>query len=262
MLGQEITDAEFDKRRTAVAPGDLATLIYTSGTTGRPKGCKISHSNFLAELDPAVKVLDDLFDADGASTLLFLPLAHVFARIIQVGCVMMRVKVGHSADVKNLVDDLGDVQADLHPERAAGVREGVQLGQPEGARRRQGQDLRRRRGHRDRVLAGAGQGRRVVRAEGQARAVRPARLRQAPHGARRPGPVRRLRRRAARRPARPLLPRHRRTGAGGLRPDRDHRRGGGEPARRHPHRHRGPAASWCDGRRRGRRRAAASRAAR
>jgi long-chain acyl-CoA synthetase len=107
VLGQQIGDAEFDKRRTAVETDDLATLIYTSGTTGRPKGCKISHANFIAELDPAVKVLDDLFDANGASTLLFLPLAHVFARIIQVGCVMMRVKVGHSSDMKNLVDDLG-----------------------------------------------------------------------------------------------------------------------------------------------------------
>ncbi|MFF0271144.1 AMP-dependent synthetase/ligase [Kribbella sp. NPDC004536] len=106
-LGQDVTDAEFDKRRSAVTPADLATLIYTSGTTGRPKGCRISHSNFMAELGPAVKILDDLFDTTGASTLLFLPLAHVFARIIQVGCVMKRVKVGHSADVKNLVDDLG-----------------------------------------------------------------------------------------------------------------------------------------------------------
>ncbi|TCC33416.1 AMP-dependent synthetase/ligase [Kribbella sindirgiensis] len=106
-LGQDVTDAEFDKRRSAVSSSDLATLIYTSGTTGRPKGCKISHANFLDELGPAVKILDDLFDTTGASTLLFLPLAHVFARIIQVGCVMKMVKVGHSADVKNLVEDLG-----------------------------------------------------------------------------------------------------------------------------------------------------------
>ena len=60
------------------------------------------------ELGTAVKVLPDLFKLTGASTLLFLPLAHVFARIIQVGCVMMRVKVGHTADVKNLVADLGE----------------------------------------------------------------------------------------------------------------------------------------------------------
>ncbi|WP_328322507.1 AMP-dependent synthetase/ligase [Kribbella sp. NBC_00382] len=108
VLGQEITDAELDKRRTAVVPGDLATLIYTSGTTGRPKGCKISHSNFMDELGTATKVLPDLFKLEGASTLLFLPLAHVFARIIQVGCVLMRVKVAHTADVKNLVPDLGE----------------------------------------------------------------------------------------------------------------------------------------------------------
>ncbi len=106
-LGREITDAEYDKRRTAVTPEDLATLIYTSGTTGRPKGCRITHGNFFAELEPAVKILDELFDTNGASTLLFLPLSHVFARIIQVGCVIKRVKVGHSPDVKNLVADLG-----------------------------------------------------------------------------------------------------------------------------------------------------------
>jgi len=110
VLGQDITDAEHDKRRTAVAPGDLATLIYTSGTTGRPKGCELTHRNFMNELEPAVKVLPDLFRLDGATTLLFLPLAHVFARIIQVGCVMMRVKVAHTADVKNLVADLSEVK--------------------------------------------------------------------------------------------------------------------------------------------------------
>ncbi|MEV6284840.1 AMP-dependent synthetase/ligase [Kribbella sp. NPDC051770] len=108
VLGQEISDAELDKRRTAVVPGDLATLIYTSGTTGRPKGCTVSHANFMDELGTATKILPSLFRLDGASTLLFLPLAHVFARIIQVGCVMMRVKVAHTADVKNLVADLGE----------------------------------------------------------------------------------------------------------------------------------------------------------
>ena len=107
VLGADVADAELDERRAAVTPGDMATLIYTSGTTGRPKGCKITHANFLSELQTAVKVLDDLFVLDGASTLLFLPLSHVFARIIQVGCVLMRVKIGHTSDVKNLVADLG-----------------------------------------------------------------------------------------------------------------------------------------------------------
>ncbi|TWD83413.1 long-chain acyl-CoA synthetase [Kribbella amoyensis] len=108
VIGQNVTDTELDKRRSAVTPDDLSTLIYTSGTTGRPKGCRITHANFMDELGTAVKVLDDLFDVNGASTLLFLPLAHVFARIIQVGCVMMRVRLGHSSDVKNLVTDLGE----------------------------------------------------------------------------------------------------------------------------------------------------------
>ncbi len=107
-LGSDVTDTELAKRRAAVTPAHLATLIYTSGTTGRPKGCKLTHANFLSELTTAVKVLDKLFVLDGSSTLLFLPLAHVFARIIQVGCVMMRVRLGHTSDVKNLVADLGE----------------------------------------------------------------------------------------------------------------------------------------------------------
>ncbi|GAB2879678.1 AMP-dependent synthetase/ligase [Nocardioides pacificus] len=105
-LGADIEDAEVERRRSHATPLDLATLIYTSGTTGRPKGCMLTHGNFMFELGVAVDVLDEVFE-EGASTLLFLPLAHVFARIIQIGCVKARVKMGHSADIKNLVDDLG-----------------------------------------------------------------------------------------------------------------------------------------------------------
>ena len=61
-LGADIPDGELTKRRDAVTPADLATLIYTSGTTGRPKGCKLTHANFMGELGTAVTVLDDLFD--------------------------------------------------------------------------------------------------------------------------------------------------------------------------------------------------------
>jgi len=109
-LGEDITDEVLEKRRTTATPLDLATLIYTSGTTGRPKGCMLTHGNFMFELGVAVDELERLFDTDGASTLLFLPLAHVFARIIQVGCVKKRVRMGHSADIKNLVADLGVFQ--------------------------------------------------------------------------------------------------------------------------------------------------------
>ncbi len=105
-LGDDISDEELEKRRTAATPLDLATLIYTSGTTGRPKGCMLTHGNFMFELGVAVDELERLFDTEGASTLLFLPLAHVFARIIQVGCIKSRTRLGHSADIKNLLPDL------------------------------------------------------------------------------------------------------------------------------------------------------------
>jgi long-chain acyl-CoA synthetase len=105
-LGEDISDEELEKRRTVATPLDLATLIYTSGTTGRPKGCMLTHGNFMFELGVAVDELDRLFETEDASTLLFLPLAHVFARIIQVGCIKSRTRLGHSADVKNLLPDL------------------------------------------------------------------------------------------------------------------------------------------------------------
>ena len=104
-LGADISDDELELRRTTATPLDLATVIYTSGTTGRPKGCMLTHGNFLFELGVAVEELPELFD-DGASTLLFLPLAHIFARIIQIGCVKRRATMGHSSDIKNLVVDL------------------------------------------------------------------------------------------------------------------------------------------------------------
>ena len=105
-LGAEISDADLEARRSALRPDDVATIIYTSGTTGRPKGCMLTHGNFLVELGVAVEELDELFATEGASTLLFLPLAHVFARIIQVGAVKSRTRLGHSADIRHLVPDL------------------------------------------------------------------------------------------------------------------------------------------------------------
>ena len=117
-LGADIADEALEVRRTTATPLDLATLIYTSGTTGRPKGCMLTHGNFMFELGVTVDELDELFDPstgaggrlDGASTLLFLPLAHVFARIIQIGAIKARVRLGHSSDIKNLGADLGVFQ--------------------------------------------------------------------------------------------------------------------------------------------------------
>jgi len=104
--GHAVDPAELERRRSGVGPEHLATLIYTSGTTGQPKGCMLTHGNFLFELGVAVHELDDLFQIEGASTLLFLPMAHVFARIIEVGCVKAGVRMGHSAGIKNLAEDL------------------------------------------------------------------------------------------------------------------------------------------------------------
>ncbi len=109
-LGDDIGDGDLEARRTSATPLDLATVIYTSGTTGRPKGCELTHGCFMFELGVAVPELDDLFAGDDASTLLFLPLAHVFARIVQIGAVKARARLGHSADVKRLLPDLAEFQ--------------------------------------------------------------------------------------------------------------------------------------------------------
>ena len=103
--GAAVPREELDRRRTATRADDLATIIYTSGTTGRPKGCMITHRNMLADIVNAVPELRSLFN-EGARTLLFLPLAHSFARLIQIGIVQARATMGHTADTKNLADVL------------------------------------------------------------------------------------------------------------------------------------------------------------
>ncbi|GAA5184003.1 long-chain fatty acid--CoA ligase [Rugosimonospora acidiphila] len=105
--GVSVADAEVDRRRRLAGADDLATIIYTSGTTGRPKGCELTHRNLYSDIANAIPGLDALF-YEGASTLLFLPLAHSFARLIQLGVVYARTRMGHSSDVKNLVADLGE----------------------------------------------------------------------------------------------------------------------------------------------------------
>jgi long-chain acyl-CoA synthetase len=117
-LGEDVSDDELEARRTSTTPEDLATLIYTSGTTGRPKGCMLTHGNFMFELTVVIDELPDIFESAAAngeegpqsSTLLFLPLAHVFARVIQIACVKARIRMGHSAGIKNLLEDFADFQ--------------------------------------------------------------------------------------------------------------------------------------------------------
>jgi long-chain acyl-CoA synthetase len=107
--GRSTPAEEVERRRAAVRADDLATIIYTSGTTGRPKGCVLTHRNIYFDIANAIPELKSLF-RPGAATLLFLPLAHTFARIIQVGCVQARARMGHAPDVKNLVADLQSFQ--------------------------------------------------------------------------------------------------------------------------------------------------------
>lgn len=109
-LGAGVSDADLEARRSTISSDTLATLIYTSGTTGRPKGCQLTHGNFRAELGVAIDLMPELFGSERASTLLFLPLAHVFARIIQVGAIRSGAKLGHTANIKDLVTHLGELQ--------------------------------------------------------------------------------------------------------------------------------------------------------
>ncbi|MEV4310844.1 AMP-dependent synthetase/ligase [Actinocrispum sp. NPDC049592] len=107
--GANVTAEEVDARRKAVKAGDLATIIYTSGTTGRPKGCMLTHANFHSEGGNVVEMLAPVFKGLGVeetSTLLFLPLAHVFGRMVEVGAVMARARLGHTADIKQVTTDL------------------------------------------------------------------------------------------------------------------------------------------------------------
>ncbi|MDP1876095.1 MAG: AMP-dependent synthetase/ligase [Actinomycetota bacterium] len=108
--GASVSDETLEARRAAVKPDDLATIIYTSGTTGRPKGCMLTHKNFMFEVDNVVQGMPQVFLAPGSSTLLFLPIAHVFGRAIQLGCIRAGVRLGHSSDIKDLLPALQSFQ--------------------------------------------------------------------------------------------------------------------------------------------------------
>jgi long-chain acyl-CoA synthetase len=105
--GTQVSDEQLAGQRAARTADDLATIIYTSGTTGRPKGCALTHRNLLADVRNAVAgALPEVFEIDGGCTLLFLPLAHSFARIIQVGCLESGAILGHWPDASKLAEGL------------------------------------------------------------------------------------------------------------------------------------------------------------
>jgi len=102
----DVTDEQLEERRTSRRAADLATIVYTSGTTGQPKGCDITHGNLLYVRNAVQGPLLDLFEVSESSTLLFLPLAHVFARIIQVGCLESGAILGHWPDTRTVAQAL------------------------------------------------------------------------------------------------------------------------------------------------------------
>ncbi|MFI7298927.1 AMP-dependent synthetase/ligase [Streptomyces sp. NPDC050121] len=104
--GEHVPDAEVEIRRGMLVPDTLCTLIYTSGTTGRPKGCALTHGNFFAEVDNAIELLYPVFKSKGEdlSVLLFLPMSHVFGRMVAIACIRARVRLGHAPSLKS--DDL------------------------------------------------------------------------------------------------------------------------------------------------------------
>lgn len=105
--GSNVSDEEIERRRNSLLPSHLATLIYTSGTTGRPKGVQLTHSNFLSECGNVVEGANDLFLKPGGSTLLFLPVAHVFGRMVQIGAIRAGLHLAHCSD------PVGRLQPDL-----------------------------------------------------------------------------------------------------------------------------------------------------
>jgi long-chain acyl-CoA synthetase len=104
--GTGISDEEIERRRNLAEGTDLATLIYTAGTTGRPKGCMLTHSNFVELTRNAKEAIPEVVNTE-SSTLLFITLAHIFARFISVLSIVGGVKVGHQPDTKQLLPAMG-----------------------------------------------------------------------------------------------------------------------------------------------------------
>ncbi|MFD3590598.1 AMP-dependent synthetase/ligase [Streptomyces sp. NPDC058683] len=121
-LGADLPDEDVAKRRGTRTPDSTATVCYTSGTTGRPKGCVLTHANLHAEAANTVELLYPVFQAvtgQTASTLLFLPLAHILGRTLQIACLMGRIEMGHFPSVKP--DELRPALREFRPTFLVGV---------------------------------------------------------------------------------------------------------------------------------------------
>ncbi|MER5839043.1 AMP-binding protein [Streptomyces prasinus] len=112
-LGRDVADETVEERSSVAGADDPATIIYTSGTTGRPKGCVLTHRNFFAECGNVVERLRPLFRTGECSVLLFLPLAHVFGRLVQIAPMIAPIKLGCVPDIKQLTDELASFRPTL-----------------------------------------------------------------------------------------------------------------------------------------------------
>ena len=110
--GAGVSDEDLHARRKQVNASSPATLIYTSGTTGRPKGVQLTHGNFYAEIQATSMALHDSMN-EGNRTLMFLPMAHVFARAVSVAAFESKVTIGHTSDVTTLLDQFATFKPDF-----------------------------------------------------------------------------------------------------------------------------------------------------
>ncbi|RAG84781.1 long-chain fatty acid--CoA ligase [Streptacidiphilus pinicola] len=102
-LGHEVSHAELERRRAGLTPDTIATLVHTSGTTGRPKGCVLTHANLHAGSANLVELLQPVFveaTHQQPTTLMFLPLAHVLGRMLQLACLIGRITIGLFPSIK------------------------------------------------------------------------------------------------------------------------------------------------------------------
>ncbi|MCX5213395.1 long-chain fatty acid--CoA ligase [Kitasatospora sp. NBC_00240] len=113
VAGAKVTDATVTERRSVPTADTIATIVYTSGTTGRPKGCQLTHGNFLSELGNVTARLEPLFRTGESSVLLFLPLAHVLGRIAEIAAAIAPIKLGHVSDIKDVTAELASFRPTL-----------------------------------------------------------------------------------------------------------------------------------------------------